>query len=60
MAKPVINLDELEFRSFGKGDKFQASRCHVSPLIGASKLGYGVVRLQPGKRAWPYNPVAPY
>ena len=27
----------------------------MSPQIGAQKLGYGVVRLQPGKRAWPYH-----
>ena len=53
--KPLINLDELEFKSFGKGDKFQAERCHISPLIGGKKLGYGVVKLQPGKCAWPYH-----
>lgn len=55
MSKPIINVDELEFESFGKGKKFQADRASVSPQIGAQKLGYGVVRLQPGKRAWPYH-----
>ena len=55
MTKPIINLDELEYRSFGKGDKFQADHARVSPQIGARQLGYGVVRLQPGKRAWPYH-----
>ena len=55
MDKPIINIDELEFQDFGKGDKFQAGRAEVSRRIGASKLGYGVVRLQPGKRAWPFH-----
>lgn len=55
MSTPIINIDELEYKSFGKGEKFQADRAPVSPQIGARKLGYAVVRLQPGKRAWPYH-----
>lgn len=55
MSKPVINLDELEFTSFGKGNKFHAERGPVSSRIGAEKLGYSVIRVQPGKRAWPYH-----
>ncbi|MDH4073238.1 MAG: cupin domain-containing protein [Gammaproteobacteria bacterium] len=55
MAKPIINLDELEFTEFGKGEKFGAARAEVSRHIGAEKLGYAVVRLAPGKRAWPYH-----
>jgi uncharacterized cupin superfamily protein len=55
MSKPVINLDELEYTTFGKGEKFLADRAPVSPLIGGRKLGYAVIRLQPGKRAWPYH-----
>lgn len=55
MSKPIINIDELEYKSFGQGEKFQADRAPVSPQIGARKLGYAVVRLQPGKRAWPYH-----
>ena len=55
MARPVINIDELEYKSFGKGDKFHAERAPVSSLIGASMLGYAVIRVGPGKRAWPYH-----
>jgi len=55
MKRPVINLDELEFQEFGKGQKFGAGRAPVSARIGARKLGYAVVRLGPGKRAWPYH-----
>lgn len=55
MKKPVINLDELDYQEFGKGEQFRAQRAPVSPLIGAAKLGYAVIRLSPGKRAWPYH-----
>jgi uncharacterized cupin superfamily protein len=55
MSKPIINIDELDYAEIGKGDKFKASRAPVSDKIGAEKLGYAVVRLQPGKRAWPYH-----
>lgn len=55
MSKPIINIDELEYKTFGKGNKFQADRAQVSANIGAKTLGYSVVRLQPGKRAWPYH-----
>jgi uncharacterized cupin superfamily protein len=55
MSKPIINLDELEYTDFGKGEKFHAHRAPVSNQIGAEKLGYAVVRLEPGKRAWPYH-----
>lgn len=55
MSKPLINIDELEYASFGKGEKFHAERAAVSPHIGGRNLGYAVVKLQPGKRAWPYH-----
>lgn len=55
MNKPIVNMDELEYSRFGKGERFAAERAPVSDRIGARKLGYAVVRLQPGKRAWPYH-----
>jgi len=55
MSKPIINLDKLQYSEFGKGDKFNANRAPVSTLIGAKKLGYAVVKLKPGKCAWPYH-----
>ena len=55
MTKPMINLDELEYSEFGKGERFQAERAGVAVHVGARKLGYGVVRLKPGKRAWPFH-----
>ena len=55
MPGPIVNLDQLDYQNFGKGDKFEADRAPVGPSIGASKLGYAVIRLKPGKRAWPYH-----
>jgi len=51
----IMNVDELEFTEFGKGDRFRAERASVSDRLGAEKLGYGVIRLAPGKRAFPYH-----
>lgn len=55
MPRPIINLDELTYKEFGHGERFGAERAPVSTRIGASRLGYAVVRLEPGKRAWPYH-----
>ncbi len=55
MTKPIINIDNLKYAEFGKGENFHAARADVSAAIGAEKLGYAVVRLKPGKRAWPYH-----
>lgn len=55
MSKPIINVDELEYTEFGKGTRFKAARGPVSTRIGAKKLGYAVIRVEPGKCAWPYH-----
>jgi uncharacterized cupin superfamily protein len=55
MSKPVLNIDDLTYEEFGHGERFRAQRAPVSAGIGAKKLGCGVIRLAPGKRAWPYH-----
>lgn len=55
MAKPVINIDELQFKSIGRGNRFEADRAPVARHLDARKLSYAVIRLAPGKRAWPYH-----
>ena len=55
MSKPCINLDDLEYGEMGKGDKFHLSRAEVASRLGATRLGYAVYRIQPGKRAFPYH-----
>jgi uncharacterized cupin superfamily protein len=55
MKAPILNLDDIEYTRFGSGDRFEASRGPVSARIGGEKLGYAVIRVEPGKRAWPYH-----
>ncbi|MEM7281401.1 MAG: cupin domain-containing protein [Pseudomonadota bacterium] len=55
MDKPIVNLADLDFTEFSNGNRFQAFRAPVSSLIGGKKLGYAVIKLKPGKRAWPYH-----
>lgn len=53
--KPIINIDDLEFRPHQHGDSFQASCAQVSGRLGAAKLGYSVAVVPPGKRAYPFH-----
>ena len=55
MPKPIISLNKLKYAEIGNGEKFKAKRAPVSDRIGAQKLGYAVIKLKPGKRAWPYH-----
>jgi len=47
--KPTVNLNELEFESYGEGKP--GGYAVVSSLIGAKKLGYNVTVFQPGHAA---------
>jgi uncharacterized cupin superfamily protein len=51
----LINKEDLEISQFGDGEKFSVKRAEVSAKIDASKLGYDVVRLAPGKRSRPFH-----
>jgi uncharacterized cupin superfamily protein len=65
MNRPILNIDDVEFRDHGHGapamqpgatpapETFRARLGDVAGRIGAQKLGYGIVVLPPGKRAWP-------
>ena len=55
MKSPVLNLDDLDYSTHSHGETFEAGRAPVADRIGAEKLGYAVIRLAPGKRAWPYH-----
>lgn len=51
--KPLINLDELSYTTQTHGEHFEAHLASVAAQIGGKKLGYRMVILPPGKRAWP-------
>ena len=61
MARPIINLDELEFARWTSRFSHQqpppegygADVADVGRKIGAKKLGYNVTVIDPGKAAYP-------
>ena len=54
-VKPVINLNELtDFTELSKGH-FAERYTDVGEKIGASKLGYSVTVLEPGKMVCPFH-----
>lgn len=53
--KPIVNIDELEFMTFGKGDKFAAEIGGISPRIGAKQIGCNLTVVEPGKRGFPFH-----
>lgn len=65
MSRPIVNLEDLEFRPWGHGvnlpgageasDRYQARIAFVAAGVGAQKLGYNVTALPPGKSAFPFH-----
>jgi uncharacterized cupin superfamily protein len=51
--KPILNIDDLTYTDWGRGDKFQAKLGAVGIKVGAQKLGYNVTIVPAGKRAFP-------
>jgi uncharacterized cupin superfamily protein len=51
----IVNLDQLEYRPLGNGEKFEARMGAVGSRVGAQKLGYNVTVVPPGKRAFPFH-----
>ncbi len=52
---PVLNLSDVEYTAWGNGGAFEAKLGAVGQRLGARKLGYRVVLLSPGKKAWPFH-----
>jgi len=55
MAKPIINLEDLDFQDWGHGERFAARLGAIGPRIGARNLGYNLTILAPGKCAFPFH-----
>ncbi len=52
---PILNVSEVEYSTWGNGGAFEAKLGPVAERLGARKLGYRVVVLPPGKKAWPFH-----
>lgn len=55
MARPILNLDELEYQPMGNGDKFACRMGQIGRRLGTQKLGYNVTVVPAGKRAFPFH-----
>ncbi len=63
MTKPIANINDVEFASRPEGfapkgaaaEKFEVRTAHLSPLVGAEKLGYNISSVPPGKAAYPFH-----
>jgi len=51
----VININGLEYKEWGNGDRFEARIGAISKEIGAQKLGYNITVLPPGKMGFPFH-----
>lgn len=52
---PILNVQDVEYGGWGNGGGFEAQLGAVASRLGARKLGYRVVVLPPGKKAWPFH-----
>jgi uncharacterized cupin superfamily protein len=63
MTQPIINIEDVEVNPWPAAlmpngecaERFGAAMGHIAPLIGASKLGYNITAVPPGKRAFPLH-----
>ena len=55
MAKPIINLDEVEFDDIEENGRYTSKRARFSDGIGARRLGYNLTVLPPGKVQCPFH-----
>lgn len=50
-----VSLEELTFEAVSHPPTYSARIAAVARRLGASKLGYRVIELPPGKRGWPLH-----
>jgi uncharacterized cupin superfamily protein len=55
MAKPILNLDEVEFDDVEENGLYTSSRGTIGARIGARDLGYNLTVLPPGKAQCPFH-----
>jgi len=55
MAKPFVNLDEVQFDDIEDNGFYTSRRALFSAGIGARKLGYNLTELPPGRAQCPFH-----
>jgi uncharacterized cupin superfamily protein len=54
-VKPILNLDEVTLEHYAHADKFDVRDGPIASVIGAKQLGYSLLVVPPGKRAYPFH-----
>lgn len=52
---PILNLADVHLERYAHGDKFEVRDGAIASLIGARLLGYSLLVVPPGKRAYPFH-----
>ena len=55
MPKPIMNLDEVAFDDVEENGKYTSKRGSIGVHISASKLGYNLTVVRPGKVQCPFH-----
>ncbi len=63
MKAPIVNLDALEPQPFAEAvapsgeaaQRYAPRIAQIGPIVGARKLDYSLIVLEPGKRAFPFH-----
>lgn len=55
MTRPILNIADLEFHPWGRGERYEARIGAIGGRLGAQKLGYNLTVLPAGKRAFPFH-----
>jgi len=55
MTKPLVNLADVDFNDIEENGLYTSKRALFSSSIGASKLGYNLTELPPGKSQCPFH-----
>ena len=53
--KRIANLADVAFEHHTHGEKFEANDGPIGPMVGAKLLGYSLIVVPPGKRAYPFH-----
>ncbi len=55
MERPIVNLDELEYREYGHGERFGGRSAGVGDRLGGRLLGSNVTIVPPGRLSCPFH-----
>lgn len=55
MSRNILNIADLEYQPWSRGERFDARLGGISSRIGAKQLGYNLTVVPPGKRAFPFH-----